>query len=183
MEKPELAGEAGRRAPSWYLARGDQRYGPLADRELLLLAERGGLQTDDLLWKPGFTSWKSVHAVCGVTTHSMQLLKSLSPQDAEYLPTGEARSGQPEAEAAGDNATVNPIKLENWSAADLETALCAGMLDNVHRYEAERILRRRELAPYRKLARRIYNNAAWALAFSMGTFVVALGIFGLIASG
>jgi hypothetical protein len=38
----------------------------LADRELLLLAERGGLRTDDLLWRPGFTSWKSVHAVCGV---------------------------------------------------------------------------------------------------------------------
>jgi hypothetical protein len=26
----------------------------MADRELLLLAERGGLQTDDLLWRPGF---------------------------------------------------------------------------------------------------------------------------------
>ena len=68
MQKHQFAGEAGRRAPSWYLARGDQRYGPLGDRELLLLAERGGLQTDDLLWKPGFTSWKSVHAVCGVNT-------------------------------------------------------------------------------------------------------------------
>ena len=26
----------------------------MADRELLLLAERGGLKTDDLLWRPGF---------------------------------------------------------------------------------------------------------------------------------
>jgi GYF domain 2 len=183
MPKHELAGETGRRAPSWYVARGDQRYGPLADRELLLLAERGGLQTDDLLWKPGFTSWKSVHAVCGVTPHSRPLLKSFSPLDAEYLPIGEARSGQPEAETADVNATVKPIKLENWSTAELETALGAGMLDNVQRYEAERILRRRELTPDRKLARRIYNNAAWALAFSLGTFIVALGIFGRIASG
>ena len=95
MQKHQFAGEAGRRAPSWYLARGDQRYGPLGDRELLLLAERGGLQTDDLLWKPGFTSWKSVHAVCGVNTlQPTPTPKSLSPQDAEYLLTAEARSRQ-----------------------------------------------------------------------------------------
>ena len=56
------------RAPSWYLARGDKRYGPLGDRQLLLLAERGGLRTDDLLWKPGFSSWRSVHAVCDLKT-------------------------------------------------------------------------------------------------------------------
>jgi hypothetical protein len=31
MQKHQLAGEAARRAPSWYLARGDQRYGPLAE--------------------------------------------------------------------------------------------------------------------------------------------------------
>ena len=66
MQEHHIAGEAGRRAPSWFLARGDKRYGPLADRELLLLAERGGLQSDDLLWRVGSTSWKSVQSVCGV---------------------------------------------------------------------------------------------------------------------
>jgi hypothetical protein len=57
---------------SWYLARGDQQWGPLADRELLLLAERGGLKTDDLLWRPGFESWKPVRDVCdaGALTES-----------------------------------------------------------------------------------------------------------------
>ena len=94
MQKHQLAGEAARRAPSWYLARGDQRYGPLADRELLLLAERGGLQTDDLLWKPGFVSWKSVHAVCGNALQSMPTPKSLSPQDTEYFPNVAASRGQ-----------------------------------------------------------------------------------------
>src|SRR6267142_2260542 len=59
MQKHQVAGEAGSRTPSWYLRRGDKRYGPLGDRELLLLVERGGLRTDDLLWKPGFSSWKS----------------------------------------------------------------------------------------------------------------------------
>src|SRR3972149_2704153 len=93
-----LAGEAGRRAPSWYLSRGDKRYGPLADRELLLLAERGGLHTDDLLWKPGFTSWRSVHAVCGFNSFNSTLpRKSVSSQDAEYLPTSDASSGLTEA--------------------------------------------------------------------------------------
>ena len=182
MQKQQLAGEAGRRAQSWYLARGDQRYGPLADRELLLLAQRGGLQTDDLLWKPGFTSWKSVHAVCGVdTSHSIPTPKSVSSQDAAYLPSGEASSGQAEIAEAAD--VSGPITLERWSTDELQTAICAGMFDYIQRYEVERILRQRELAPDRKLARRIYNNAAWALAFSLGTFIVALGTFWLIASG
>ncbi|MET0381771.1 MAG: DUF4339 domain-containing protein, partial [Methyloceanibacter sp.] len=96
MEQHQLAGEAGRRAPSWYLRRGDKRYGPLADRELLLLAERGGLQTNDLLWKPGFTTWKSVHAVCGVDTlRSIPVTKSASLEDAEYLPLSKRAAGRP----------------------------------------------------------------------------------------
>ena len=43
---------------------------PLADRELLLLAERGGLKTDDLLWRPGFKSWTPVREVCEAGTCS-----------------------------------------------------------------------------------------------------------------
>jgi hypothetical protein len=185
MQEHQLAGEAGRRAPSWFLKKGDKRYGPLADRELLLLAERGGLQTDDLLWRPGFTCWKSVHAVCSVaSSRSISIAKSASPQDAEYLPKSELSNGPAEiAEAAVVSGAVKPKALERWSTDDLQTAIYSGMLDNVQEHEAERILRERELAPDRKLARRIYNNAAWTFAFSLGTFVIALGIFWLIAIG
>jgi hypothetical protein len=73
--------------------------------------------------------------------------------------------------------------LLRWSTDELETAIYSGTLDPVQRYEAERILREREIAPDRKLARRSYNAAAWALAFSVGTFIVALGIFWLIGTG
>jgi hypothetical protein len=83
MQERQMAGEADQRAPSWYLARGDKKYGPLADRELLLLAERGGLRTDDLLWKPGFDTWKSVHAFCDVgTAQSASPLPASTPSDA-----------------------------------------------------------------------------------------------------
>ena len=51
------------------------------------------------------------------------------------------------------------------------------------RDEPERVLRELELAPDRKLVGRIHNKVAWTLAFSLGTFVVALGIFWLIATG
>jgi hypothetical protein len=73
--------------------------------------------------------------------------------------------------------------LARRSTDELQTALYSDTLDNVQRYEAERILRERELAPDRKLARRIYNAAAWALAFSFGTFVVAVIGFWLITTG
>jgi hypothetical protein len=64
MQQTQSLGAAGQSPDSWYLARGDKRFGPLGNRELLLLAQRGGLKTDDLLWKPGFESWKPVRDVC-----------------------------------------------------------------------------------------------------------------------
>ena len=73
--------------------------------------------------------------------------------------------------------------MKRWSTDDLETAIHSGGLDNVQRFEAERVLRERERAPDRRLARRAYNAAAWALAFSMGTFIMCLVIFWLIATG
>ena len=73
--------------------------------------------------------------------------------------------------------------LHRWSTEELETALYSGSLDAVQKYEAERILRERENAPYRRLARRTHSAAAWTLAFAVGTFIVALAIFWLIATG
>jgi len=73
--------------------------------------------------------------------------------------------------------------LKRWTTDELESAINLGTLDNIQKYEAERILRDRERAPDRKLARRSYNAAAWAEAYSMGTFIVALAILWLIATG
>jgi hypothetical protein len=77
----------------------------------------------------------------------------------------------------------NGKPLKRWHAEELERGLYSGSFDVVQKFEAERILRERFVEPDRKLARRLYNVAAWALAFSMGTFVVALMIYWLIATG
>ena len=53
--------------------------------------------------------------------------------------------------------------LTRWSTEELETAVLSRSLDNIQLYEAERILRERELEPDRELARRIYNSVAWTL--------------------
>ncbi len=58
MQQRQSSAAAAQAAPAWYLARGDKQYGPLGNRELLLLAERGELKQDDLLWRPGLSSWK-----------------------------------------------------------------------------------------------------------------------------
>jgi cytochrome c-type biogenesis protein CcmH/NrfG len=73
--------------------------------------------------------------------------------------------------------------LRRWTTDELETAIYSGSLDNIQRYEAERILSERERAPERRLIRRTHNSAAWARAFSMGTFIVALIILWLLATG
>jgi hypothetical protein len=54
---------------------------------------------------------------------------------------------------------------------ELETAIQSGYVDNIQKSEAERILREHEKEPYKKLARRTYNAAAWARAYSV---IVAL---------
>jgi hypothetical protein len=64
MQQHQLAAaQTAPAGPAWYLARGDKRYGPLGNRELLLLAERGELKQDDLLWGPGFSSWKPAREI------------------------------------------------------------------------------------------------------------------------
>lgn len=99
MQERHIAGEAGQRAPSWYLSRGDKQYGPLGDRELLLLAERGGLRKDDLLWKPGFEAWKPVGSVGELGAAPAH---QAAFDDADYLAPadlGEADATEPAASA------------------------------------------------------------------------------------
>jgi hypothetical protein len=76
-----------------------------------------------------------------------------------------------------------PTSLAQWSTEELEQALYSDSLDVVQKYQAKRILRDRERAPDRALMRRLYRVASWALAFAMGTFIVALMTYWLIATG
>ena len=79
--------------------------------------------------------------------------------------------------------STNTKPLKNWSTDELETAIQSGYFHDIQKSEAERILRERETAPDRKLARRTYNAAAWARAYSEGTFVIALIILWVLATG
>jgi hypothetical protein len=116
MQKHQFAGEAGRGAAFWYLARGDKRYGPLGDRELLLLAKRGGLRTDDLLWKPGFSSWKSVNAVCDLTTSPQDTTTRKPSQqvvpanEVSYVPNDLSSDGSMRADVAEAVDVSGPTK-------------------------------------------------------------------------
>jgi GYF domain 2 len=88
MQERHIAGEAGQSASSWYLSRGNKQYGPLGDRELLLLAERGGLKKDDLLWKPGFDKWQPVRSVCDLEAKpTVAAAKPAAVQGADEVTT------------------------------------------------------------------------------------------------
>jgi hypothetical protein len=107
---PESAATNGAetRKASWYLARGDKQWGPLADRELLLLAERGGLKTDDLLWKPGFESWKPVREVCDAG----DLVESQSPRATNAPGDDDAAVAAPAAEPGRNKSSLRARLLE-----------------------------------------------------------------------
>ena len=49
----------GREPPvEWYLARDGQQYGPLSDVEMRKFNELGHLQSNDLVWRKGFSDWR-----------------------------------------------------------------------------------------------------------------------------
>jgi hypothetical protein len=77
----------------------------------------------------------------------------------------------------------NGKPLRKWRTDELENALLSSSFDLMQKAEAERILKERFAEPDRRLARRINSAVAWALAFSMGTFIVSLLIYWLIATG
>jgi GYF domain 2 len=50
----------------WHLSRGPEHRTVISDQALRALAALGKLHANDLLWRPGFESWKSVQPVAGL---------------------------------------------------------------------------------------------------------------------
>jgi GYF domain 2 len=59
-------GEGGSSQPQWHLSRDGKQFGPLSANELLQMAKLGKLRADDLLWKPGYDTWKPASAIPGL---------------------------------------------------------------------------------------------------------------------
>jgi hypothetical protein len=47
----------------WHLVRNGKPFGPLSDLEFLKLIELGHLEQNDLLWRAGFSEWRSASVV------------------------------------------------------------------------------------------------------------------------
>jgi len=94
MQQDIAPSDASARAPGWYLRRGDKEYGPLTDREFAMLAERGGVKTDDRLWKPGLVSWKPIHAIAEFTKTAQT--EAPSPRSSQVAVVPEAPVLTPE---------------------------------------------------------------------------------------
>jgi hypothetical protein len=51
----------------WHISRGGKTYGALSDKEFRLLIEKGGVKTDDLIWRPGFEGWREAETVLSLS--------------------------------------------------------------------------------------------------------------------
>jgi len=56
----------------WFYKRDGQRQGPINDSELRMLAEDGGLSTEDLVWKEGLEEWRKASSLKGLFPKSHQ---------------------------------------------------------------------------------------------------------------
>lgn len=77
--------------PVWYLSRSGKQSGPLSHDELVRRAARGEILTDDLVWRPGFTSWTPASSVPGLLTPphpSPHLAEMISLMAAPARPPG-----------------------------------------------------------------------------------------------
>jgi len=52
----------------WYLSRGPEHRTAISDQALRALATLGKVNADDLLWRPGFESWRSAGLIPGLLT-------------------------------------------------------------------------------------------------------------------
>lgn len=43
---------------TWYIARDGQQFGPLSDAEMKKFNELGHLESNDLVWRKGFSDWR-----------------------------------------------------------------------------------------------------------------------------
>jgi hypothetical protein len=59
----------------WHLVRDGKPFGPLSELEFLKFIEQGHLEQNDLLWRDGFTEWRSATVVFP------ELQESPSPTD------------------------------------------------------------------------------------------------------
>ncbi|MGB6426717.1 MAG: DUF4339 domain-containing protein [Methyloceanibacter sp.] len=109
--------DAQTRAPGWYLAKGDQEFGPLTDRELAMLAERGGLKPEDLLWTPGFDTWRPAHSVADRQA-AAKPTKPPSLSDAAHdVPAAAAAVSAPQAQSRARNLrTIAVVELKSFIA-------------------------------------------------------------------
>ena len=98
---------AAQAAPAWYLARGDKQYGPLGNRELLLLAERGELKQDHLLWRPGLSSWRPAREIGDLMGAAAARKDRTDAAPASRLSQG-AGAAPPPAAAAASEETASP---------------------------------------------------------------------------
>ena len=63
----------------WHIVRNGKPFGPLSDLEFFKLIELGHLEQNDLLWRDGFSEWRSASVVFP------ELQEVLSPSHTEPL--------------------------------------------------------------------------------------------------
>jgi len=106
--------EEGALETGWHLLRGGERHGPISHRELLRLAEIGKLREDDLLWRPGFETWREARAVPGLLTPpDPELMASVAdtPPAVQTEPPAEPAS-VPEAPVGQSPVPKKPDRFE-----------------------------------------------------------------------
>ena len=76
-------------ARQWHYCKGEQRLGPITDKELQVLAQSGLLQPSDLVWTDGMAAWTPAQAVPDLT-FAAAIPQRAAPQQTRNATTGRA---------------------------------------------------------------------------------------------
>ena len=97
---------------SWYFAREGKQHGPYTGTDIMRLAQIGELRADDLIWRPGFETWKPVHSVAGLATQPSGAVDATAAKSDGRAEMESAAQSAAEAEA---EEAATPAELEpNW---------------------------------------------------------------------
>jgi hypothetical protein len=96
----------------WHLARNDKTYGPYGFSTLVEAVRKGVLSADDLVWRPGWDSWRPAGSVPALFASRDVPAPGTTEQNAETRIVGESASTSKAESVAGGRDDVTPPNSE-----------------------------------------------------------------------
>jgi hypothetical protein len=98
-------------ANQWYLSRNGEQHGPFSDADLANFAALGQLQTNDLVWREGFSNWRPARTIFPESQRAPVPASPIASKPVRPRADASRREETPQQTSAGPTWRVALIAL------------------------------------------------------------------------